>query len=91
MLGVQSVGDTGALPLCGRRCANFCFPRVPDSDPDSDMDTYESEQLARIRDWREDMPSPATRTFSRASGPASKAVRTLLPAAVLRGGHLFCQ
>jgi len=50
----------------------------------TDLTRYERDQLERIVEWREEQPSPATRTFSRASGRVSRAVQTLVPASALR-------
>jgi hypothetical protein len=46
---------------------------------------YERKQLLRIAEWRNELPSMATRTFSRAAGPASRAVQTVVPGSLLRG------
>jgi hypothetical protein len=46
---------------------------------------YERRQLRRIEAWRSDPPPIATRTFSRAAGPASRAVQTVVPGSLLRG------
>lgn len=63
-----------------RRCNEY---RAIRSKPT--MNDYEQQQLARVREWRADVPSPATRTFSRSAGPASRVVQTLIPGSVLRG------
>jgi hypothetical protein len=57
----------------------------------SHLSDYERKQLQRIEEWRYEPPSIATRTFSRASGPASRAVQTLVPASLLRGALDFVQ
>jgi hypothetical protein len=49
------------------------------------MNEYERKQWERIDEWRRDVPSFATRTFSRAAGPTSRAVQKLIPGAVLNG------
>jgi hypothetical protein len=47
---------------------------------------YERQQLQHITKWRHTAPSAATRTFSRASNPASRAIGSTVPAALLRRG-----
>lgn len=48
------------------------------------LTVYERAQLAQIREWQAEPPPPAARVFSRAAGPASRAVQNLLPEAALR-------
>lgn len=48
------------------------------------MNDYEREQWRRIEKWRARAPAAANRTFSRSAGPASRALRKLIPDGALR-------
>jgi len=45
---------------------------------------YEREQLAAIREWLAEMPSPAMRTFGKARGAAAQAAQRAIPTAALK-------
>ncbi len=48
------------------------------------MNDYERSCLAEIRSWQTQPPPAVARWFGRATGPASQAVQTMIPAAALR-------
>jgi hypothetical protein len=52
--------------------------------PSPTLTTYETEQLARLREWQAQSPGFLTRSFAKAAGPAGNVAQKLIPTAALK-------